>query len=309
MAALELGPTSRLVTIASGGCNVMSYLTADPMRRPGGRPQPGARGAAQAQARRRPPSAALRGVPRLLRRGRHRQQSAPLRALRGPAPRRRRCATSGTSRDLAGRRRIAHVQPQPLQPRPARPHHPARPRGLPAARQAARSACSTRAAWPSSAACSRTSWRRCSTAGSCASWPTCRRPISAWASRRPSSTRSRPTPAATSPRCCARGSSASPAISRSRRTGSPGRPSAGRYPGQGRGAAALPAAGELRAGLRERVTRVEIEQITFTDFLRRQDARTVDAYVLLDAQDWMSRAQIAALWAADQPHRPARAPG
>ena len=31
--------------------------------------------------------------------------------------------------------------------------------------------------------------------------------------------------------------------------------------------------------------------------LRRQDARTVDAYVLLDAQDWMSRAQIAALWA------------
>ena len=32
MAALELGPTSRLVTIASGGCNVMSYLTADPMR-------------------------------------------------------------------------------------------------------------------------------------------------------------------------------------------------------------------------------------------------------------------------------------
>ena len=32
MAALELGPRSRLVTIASGGCNVMSYLTADPMR-------------------------------------------------------------------------------------------------------------------------------------------------------------------------------------------------------------------------------------------------------------------------------------
>ena len=45
------------------------------------------------------------------------------------------------------------------------------------------------------------------------------------------------------------------------------------------------------------MTRVEIEQITFTDFLRRQDARTVDAYVLLDAQDWMSRAQITALWA------------
>ncbi|PTW57547.1 S-adenosylmethionine-diacylglycerol 3-amino-3-carboxypropyl transferase [Breoghania corrubedonensis] len=30
MAALKLGPDSRMVTIASGGCNVMSYLTADP---------------------------------------------------------------------------------------------------------------------------------------------------------------------------------------------------------------------------------------------------------------------------------------
>ena len=28
--ALELGPGKRLITIASGGCNVMSYLTADP---------------------------------------------------------------------------------------------------------------------------------------------------------------------------------------------------------------------------------------------------------------------------------------
>lgn len=30
--ALELGPASRVVTIASGGCNVLSYLTADPAR-------------------------------------------------------------------------------------------------------------------------------------------------------------------------------------------------------------------------------------------------------------------------------------
>ncbi len=30
MAALELGPGKRLFTIASGGCNIMSYLTADP---------------------------------------------------------------------------------------------------------------------------------------------------------------------------------------------------------------------------------------------------------------------------------------
>ena len=189
-----------------------------------------------------------------------------------PAPRARGARLLGRARS----RRPApdlDVQPQPLQPRPARPHHPARPRRLPAARQAARSACSTRAAWPSSASCSRTSWRRCSTAGSCASWPTCRRPISAWASRRPSSTRSRPTPAATSPRCCAAARRA-PRL----RLPDPGelvrlaglRPP---LPRPGPGAAALPAAGELRRRCASGSTRVDIEQITFTDFLRRQDAR------------------------------------
>src|ERR671922_2849938 len=30
MAALDLGPGKRILTIASGGCNVMSYLTASP---------------------------------------------------------------------------------------------------------------------------------------------------------------------------------------------------------------------------------------------------------------------------------------
>jgi S-adenosylmethionine-diacylglycerol 3-amino-3-carboxypropyl transferase len=32
LAALGLGPTDRVVAIASGGCNVMSYLTAGPER-------------------------------------------------------------------------------------------------------------------------------------------------------------------------------------------------------------------------------------------------------------------------------------
>lgn len=32
MAALQIGPDSHVVTIASGGCNVLSYLTADPAR-------------------------------------------------------------------------------------------------------------------------------------------------------------------------------------------------------------------------------------------------------------------------------------
>ncbi len=48
--------------------------------------------------------------------------------------------------------------------------------------------------------------------------------------------------------------------------------------------------------LRTRVGRVDVAQVSFTDHLARQDARTVDGYVLLDAQDWMSRAQMRALW-------------
>ena len=76
-----------------------------------------------------------------------------------------------------------------------------------------------------------------------------------------------------------------------------------RYPGQGQG---LPPylRPEHFAALRERVDRVDVQRITVTDFLRRQDAASVDAYVLLDAQDWMSRAQIEALWA--QMNRTAR---
>jgi len=69
-----------------------------------------------------------------------------------------------------------------------------------------------------------------------------------------------------------------------------------RYPGQGHGLPPYLRPENFEA-LRARVDRVDIEQITFTDFLRRQDARSIDAYVLLDAQDWMSRAQIGTLWA------------
>lgn len=48
--------------------------------------------------------------------------------------------------------------------------------------------------------------------------------------------------------------------------------------------------------IRTRAERIAVEQVSFTDFLARQDAQTLDAYVLLDAQDWMNRRQIAALW-------------
>lgn len=69
-----------------------------------------------------------------------------------------------------------------------------------------------------------------------------------------------------------------------------------RYPADG---ATLPP--YLRAGsfdaLRQRADRVELHHAGLTELLGRQDASTIDAYVLLDAQDWMSRAQIGALWA------------
>ena len=49
--------------------------------------------------------------------------------------------------------------------------------------------------------------------------------------------------------------------------------------------------------LRERASRVDLHNATVTDLLSGLDAETVDGYVLLDAQDWMTREQIAALWA------------
>ena len=54
---------------------------------------------------------------------------------------------------------------------------------------------------------------------------------------------------------------------------------------------------ESFASLRERAPRVDLHHATVTDLLTRLDAETVDGYVLLDAQDWMTRAQITALWA------------
>lgn len=51
------------------------------------------------------------------------------------------------------------------------------------------------------------------------------------------------------------------------------------------------------AAARARADRVEPHQATVTDLLARQDAGSLDAYVLLDAQDWMSAAQLTALWA------------
>ena len=59
MKALEIGPGHEVIAIASGGCNVLSYLTADPGRRHRGRPQRRAYRARQAQDLRAAESARL----------------------------------------------------------------------------------------------------------------------------------------------------------------------------------------------------------------------------------------------------------
>lgn len=49
--------------------------------------------------------------------------------------------------------------------------------------------------------------------------------------------------------------------------------------------------------IRRRADRVEVNHASLTDFLKRQDAGSLNRYVLLDSQDWMSPAQASSLWA------------
>ncbi|MCX8102724.1 MAG: DUF3419 family protein, partial [Geminicoccaceae bacterium] len=53
---------------------------------------------------------------------------------------------------------------------------------------------------------------------------------------------------------------------------------------------------ERFAAVREGATRVEVRRAMLTEALAREDAASLDAFVLLDAQDWMTPAQLAALW-------------
>ena len=50
--------------------------------------------------------------------------------------------------------------------------------------------------------------------------------------------------------------------------------------------------------VRARARRVRVEQVSFTTFLSRQPAKSLDRYVLLDAQDWMSEQDLTQLWRA-----------
>lgn len=47
----------------------------------------------------------------------------------------------------------------------------------------------------------------------------------------------------------------------------------------------------------DRVGRVEVRHVNMVDHLRQQPGASLDRYVLLDAQDWMTDAQLGALWA------------
>lgn len=69
-----------------------------------------------------------------------------------------------------------------------------------------------------------------------------------------------------------------------------------RYPAPGEGA--LPAYLDKAnyAALKANVGRVAVHHVNFTELLAKKPAASVDRYVLLDAQDWMTDAQLNALW-------------
>lgn len=48
--------------------------------------------------------------------------------------------------------------------------------------------------------------------------------------------------------------------------------------------------------IRARADRVEVNHVSFTGLLQRQPAQSLDRYVLLDAQDWMDDATLTELW-------------
>lgn len=69
-----------------------------------------------------------------------------------------------------------------------------------------------------------------------------------------------------------------------------------RYPNPGE--AALPAYLEIdnHAAIRTNTDRVAIHHANLIEFLAAKDAGSVDRFILLDAQDWMTDAQLNALW-------------
>ena len=54
---------------------------------------------------------------------------------------------------------------------------------------------------------------------------------------------------------------------------------------------------EVYEVIRTRTDKVETHHASLTDFLKHQSAHSLHRFVLLDAQDWMNPAQLASLWA------------
>lgn len=54
---------------------------------------------------------------------------------------------------------------------------------------------------------------------------------------------------------------------------------------------------EVYEAIKPRVGKVEVHHAMLTDFLKTQDAGSMHRFVLLDSQDWMSPEQCSALWA------------
>lgn len=69
-----------------------------------------------------------------------------------------------------------------------------------------------------------------------------------------------------------------------------------RYDTEDRGAVPAYLQEETYKVVRQRTDRVETHLASMTDFLAGQPAQSLDRYVLLDAQDWMNEEQITALW-------------
>ena len=69
-----------------------------------------------------------------------------------------------------------------------------------------------------------------------------------------------------------------------------------RYPQPGE--AALPAYLEPKnhAAIRRNAGRIRVHNANFTELLARKEAASVDRFILLDAQDWMTDSQLNALW-------------
>jgi S-adenosylmethionine-diacylglycerol 3-amino-3-carboxypropyl transferase len=68
------------------------------------------------------------------------------------------------------------------------------------------------------------------------------------------------------------------------------------YPSQGQGALPPYLAPENFALVKARAARIDVRLVTLTEHLTRQPNGSVDRYVLLDAQDWMSDAELTDLW-------------